>query len=121
MAGSNEDRGKSRRLGAEGWGWSSTGGVLGGRMIKRSDDAMCGLYHAQGDEEREFLGLASKLRLMVSPGFVSKLVAMVSWFGPENQGRWFGDLGFKITTSVFFGLCLKTMWEEVCRFAPQNR
>jgi hypothetical protein len=101
MAGSNEDRGKSRRLGAEGWGWSSTGGVLGGRMIKRSDDAMCGLYHAQGDEEREFLGLASKLRLTVSPGFVSKLVAMVSWFGPENQGRWFGDLGFKITTSVF--------------------
>jgi hypothetical protein len=33
-----------------------TGLVLGGRTIKRSDDVVCGLHHAQGDEEREFLG-----------------------------------------------------------------
>jgi hypothetical protein len=33
-----------------------TGLVLGGRAIKRSDDVVCGLHHAQGDEEREFLG-----------------------------------------------------------------
>jgi hypothetical protein len=33
-----------------------TGRILGGRMIRRSADAMCGLYCARGDEEREFLG-----------------------------------------------------------------
>jgi hypothetical protein len=43
MEGSDEDRGRSRRLGAEDWGRSSTGRVLGGRMIKRSDDAVCSL------------------------------------------------------------------------------
>jgi hypothetical protein len=32
-----------------------TGRVLGGRAIERSGDAVCGLYRAQGDEEREFL------------------------------------------------------------------
>jgi hypothetical protein len=32
---------------------------------------------------------------------------MVSWFGPENQGWWFGDLGLKITTTIFC-LGLKT-------------
>jgi hypothetical protein len=32
-----------------------TGRVLGGRMIERSDDAMCGLHRARGDEEHEFL------------------------------------------------------------------
>jgi hypothetical protein len=32
-----------------------TGQVLGGRAIERSDDAMCGLHRARGDEEREFL------------------------------------------------------------------
>jgi hypothetical protein len=35
-----------------------TGRVLDGRMIERSDDAVCGLHRAQGDEERGFLGLA---------------------------------------------------------------
>jgi hypothetical protein len=36
---------------------------------------VCGLHHAQGDEERVFLGLASKLRSTVSPGLTSKPVA----------------------------------------------
>jgi hypothetical protein len=31
-----------------------TGRVLGGRAIERSNDVVCGLYHASGDEEREF-------------------------------------------------------------------
>jgi hypothetical protein len=35
---------------------SIMGRVLGGRMIGRSDDAMCGLHHAYGDEECGFLG-----------------------------------------------------------------
>jgi hypothetical protein len=29
--------------------------VLDGREIRRSGDVVCGLYRAQGDEEREFL------------------------------------------------------------------
>jgi hypothetical protein len=33
-----------------------TGRVLGGRTIERSGDAVCGLYRAQEDEKREFLG-----------------------------------------------------------------
>jgi hypothetical protein len=33
-----------------------TGRVLGGREIERSGDAVCGLHHARGDEERGFLG-----------------------------------------------------------------
>jgi hypothetical protein len=56
MAGSDEDLGRSRRPGVEDRGWSSTGRVLGGRTIERSGDAVCGLYRAQEDEERGFLG-----------------------------------------------------------------
>jgi hypothetical protein len=33
-----------------------TGQVLSGRTIERSGDAVCGLHHARGDEEREFIG-----------------------------------------------------------------
>jgi hypothetical protein len=33
-----------------------TGRVLGGRVIERSGDAVCGLHRARGDEERGFLG-----------------------------------------------------------------
>jgi hypothetical protein len=33
-----------------------TGQVLGGRMIRRSGDAVCGLHRACGDEKRVFLG-----------------------------------------------------------------
>jgi hypothetical protein len=34
-----------------------TGRVPGGRMIRRSGDAVCGLHHrARGDEEHRFLG-----------------------------------------------------------------
>jgi hypothetical protein len=32
-----------------------TGRVLGGRVIERSGDAVCGLHHARRDEEPEFL------------------------------------------------------------------
>jgi hypothetical protein len=75
MTGSDEDRGKSRRPGTEDWEWSSTCRALGGRMIERSDDTVCGLHCAQGDEERRFLGLASKPRSTVSPDLTSKPVA----------------------------------------------
>jgi hypothetical protein len=55
MVDSDEDLGRSRRPGAEDQGWSITGRVLNDWMIGRSDDAVCGLYRAPGDEEREFL------------------------------------------------------------------
>jgi hypothetical protein len=56
MAGSDDDRGKSRRPGAEDQGWSSTDQVLGGPTIERSGDVVCSLHRACGDEERRFLG-----------------------------------------------------------------
>jgi hypothetical protein len=65
MAGSDEDCDRSRRPGAEDQGWSSTGRVLGGRRINKLGDAVCGVHHAQGDKEHEFLGLSSKLRSTV--------------------------------------------------------
>jgi hypothetical protein len=88
MAGSEEDRGKSRRLGAEELGWSSTGRVLDGRTIERSGDAVCGLHQAQGEEEHGFLGSASKARSMVSPILASKLVAtvLVVWHKTTRSG-----------------------------------
>jgi hypothetical protein len=46
MTGSDEDRDRSKRLGTENRGWSTTGRVLGGRTIEMSDDAICGLLHA---------------------------------------------------------------------------
>jgi hypothetical protein len=56
MAGSDEDRGRSRRPGTEDQGWSSTGRVLDGQMIRRSGDTVCDLHRAQEDKEHEFLG-----------------------------------------------------------------
>jgi hypothetical protein len=55
MVGSDEDHARSRRPGAEDWGWSSTGQVLSGRAIERSGDVVCDLHCARGDEERGFL------------------------------------------------------------------
>jgi hypothetical protein len=41
----------------------------------------------------------------VFSGLASKPVARVSWFGSQNWQLWFGDLGLKITVTVFwFGL-----------------
>jgi hypothetical protein len=56
MAGNDEDHGRSRRHSAKDWGWSGTGRVLGGRVIGRSGDAVCGLHRTRRDEERGFLG-----------------------------------------------------------------
>jgi hypothetical protein len=53
MACNDEDRGRSRRLGAEDPG--RTCQVLGGWAIKRSGDAVCGLHRTHGDEKRRFL------------------------------------------------------------------
>jgi hypothetical protein len=77
MVSSDEDRGRSIRLGAEDQGWPSTDRVLGGRMIERSGDIVCNLLCAQGDEEHKFLSLASKPRSTISHGLASKPVGTV--------------------------------------------
>jgi hypothetical protein len=55
MLGSNDDQGRSRRLGAEDQGWSSTGQILGGCTIEKLGDTVCGLHHAQGARSADFL------------------------------------------------------------------
>jgi hypothetical protein len=77
IASGDEDRGRSRRLGTEDQRWSSIDQVLSGRTIERAGDAVYGLHRTQGDEEHEFLVLASKPRSMVSPSLASKPVATV--------------------------------------------
>jgi hypothetical protein len=87
--GSDADHGRNRRPRAEDRGWSNTGRIFSGWTIEKSGDAVCGLHRAQGDEERRFLGLASKpwstacqwfgLKITRSgfPVWVSKPVAIV--------------------------------------------
>jgi hypothetical protein len=98
MAGSDENRGRSRRLGVEDRGWSSIGRVLSGQRIERLGDVVCGIHRAQGDEECKFLGLASKPRSTVSPGLASKPVATVSL-----------SLASKLVATVSLGLASKRM------------
>jgi hypothetical protein len=85
MACSDKDHGMSRRPGAEDRGWSSIGRILGGRVIRKSGDAVCGLHRTWGDEENEFLGCASKPGLSGFPICASKLTAPVWWFRPQNH------------------------------------
>jgi hypothetical protein len=105
---------------------------------------VCGLYRAQGDNERMFLGLASKPRstvslssaskpvATVSPGLASKPVSTILVVWPQNHSLGFSYLGLKTDSSGlviwptkslrrFLSLGLKTKWEEVCQFTPQNR
>jgi hypothetical protein len=68
---------------------------------------MCGLHRAQGDEEREFLGLASNQGLLFINGLASKPLGWVSWFDlkskvdslsvvwPQNHWDRFPGLGLK--------------------------
>jgi hypothetical protein len=101
MAGSDENRSRSRRLGAEDWRWSSTNRVLGGRTIKRLGDVMYGLHRAQEDEEREFLSLASKPRSMVSSGLASKPVATVLVVWPQNHSLGLHGWASKLVAAVW--------------------
>jgi hypothetical protein len=97
-----------------------TGQILGGRMIRRSGDAVCGLHRARGDEGagilvvpqnqvRRFVsGLASKplgrfLRFDLKPGGDGFLVE------PQNQGG-----------GGFPGLVLKVI-TTISWFGPQNQ
>jgi hypothetical protein len=55
LACSDEDRGRSRRPGAEEKD-GHTSRVLGGRVVEWLGGVMCGLHRARGNEERGFLG-----------------------------------------------------------------
>jgi hypothetical protein len=85
MVGSDEDRGRNRRLGAENRRWSCIGRVPNGGMIERLGDIVCSLHHAQGDEECRFLSLASKPRSTISPGSTSKPVATILVVWSQNH------------------------------------
>jgi hypothetical protein len=87
---------------------------------------MCSLHHVQGDEEHEFLSLASKPRSTVSPGLASKPMATVLVVLPQNLSLGFPGLGLKTgicglviwpkkSSQQFLGLSLKTMWVMVCQ------
>jgi hypothetical protein len=78
-------------------GDSRTGWVLGGRTIERSGGAVCGLHHTRGDEEREFLGLASKSRSTVC-----------QWFDLKTTGMVCESFGFKTTRAISHRFGLKT-------------
>jgi hypothetical protein len=82
---SDEDRGRSRRPAVKDRRWSSTSQILKDCTIERSCDAMCGMHRAEGDDERRFIGLASKLTSTISPSLDSKSVASVSRFEHQNR------------------------------------
>jgi hypothetical protein len=73
-----------------------TGRVLGGRVIERSGGAVCGPHRARGDEEREFLGWASKPRSTVC-----------EWFGFKTTRTVFAGLASKPVATVSSGLTSK--------------
>jgi hypothetical protein len=100
MACSDEDRGRSKRPGAEDRGWSHRSGTRwpGGREV--------GWRHVRSAPD------------------TWKLEARVSWwvsrFGSQNRQLWFGDLGLKITAMVsWFGP--QNQVNFGLSFAPQNR
>jgi hypothetical protein len=83
IAGNDEDRGKSRRLGVEDQGWSGTSQVLSCWTIRRLGDVMCDPHRTHGgDEEHKFSGLALKPVATVCQWFGLKTTMTISWFGP---------------------------------------
>jgi hypothetical protein len=73
-----------------------TNWVLGSRVIERSGGAVCGLHRARGDEEREFLGSASK-----------PMVTVCEWFGLKTTRTVFACLATKPVVTVSGGFALK--------------
>jgi hypothetical protein len=82
---SDENRDSSRRPAVKDRRWSNTGRILDDCTIERSGDTMCGMHRAEGDDERRFIGLASKLTSTISPSLDSKSVTSVSRFEHQNR------------------------------------
>jgi hypothetical protein len=81
-------------------------------MIEGSGDAVCCLHRAQGDKEREFLGLASKPRLMVYQWFGIKTTGMIcQWFGPKTTGTVSPGLASKPVMTISLSLASKLVVE----------
>jgi hypothetical protein len=89
--------------------------ILGVRAIERSGDSMCDLHRTYGDEERAFLGWASKPRSTVCHrfdlkttgivffGLNSKPVATVSWLSLKIKVvEGFSILASKTATTVWW-------------------
>jgi hypothetical protein len=73
-----------------------TGRVLGARTVERSGSAVCGLHLARGDEEREFLGSASKPRSTIC-----------EWFGLKTTWTVSSGLALKPAATVLASLASK--------------
>jgi hypothetical protein len=84
-----------------------TGWVLGGQMIGRSGDVVCGTVcqlFVLKTTRTIFSSLASKSVATVSLGWPQNQWWRVSRFGHQNRQLRFGDLGLKITVTVsWFG------------------
>jgi hypothetical protein len=70
--------------------------VLGGRAVERSGGVVCSLHLTRGDQERGFLGWASKPMAMVC-----------EWFGHKTTRTVFVGLASKLVATVSSGLSLK--------------
>jgi hypothetical protein len=85
--GNDEDRSRSRRLGAEDRGLSGTSPVLGDSTIGSSGDTVSDSHCTRGgDEKREFTDLASKLVVTICQWFGLKTTTTISWFVTPNYG-----------------------------------
>jgi hypothetical protein len=82
--------------------------ILGGQAIERSGGTVCDLHRARGDEERMFLGGASKTRSTVC-----------EWFGLKTTRAVFPGLAYKPVVTVFSGLTSKSV-ALISRFRLQN-
>jgi hypothetical protein len=120
MVDSDKDCGRSMRPSVKDRRWLHTGWVLGDRTIERSSDAVCGLYCAQGDEERGFLGWASKPSLTVYQWFDLKTNGTVcQWFSIKTAWTVFSGFTSK-SVVVGFSLWASKPTDTVWWFVPQN-
>jgi hypothetical protein len=79
-------------------------------MIGWSGDTVCDSHRTRrGDKKHGFFSLASKPAATVYQWFGLKTTVTVSWFGPQNQGRRFGDLCLTITMMVFHFCDFRTL------------
>jgi hypothetical protein len=70
-------------------------------MIEMLGDVVCNSHQHVEEMRRAGFHFSLKTGGGGLQWFVLKTSAMVSWvFGPQNQGRQFGDLGLKITATV---------------------